>query len=112
LENKPLDRRFILLIAALSAAPLPALAQVWPAGAAVSVMSVRTPVPQTRTFTVIEREALASAPTSQPRVLKIKARSALDSDAPPPVDIRAKAEWSDDQGFRASPTKVSYKLRF
>ena len=107
-----MDRRLALLIAALSAAPLPALAQVWPAGAAVSVASVRAPPPQARTFTVVEREALASAPTDPPRLLKIKARSALDSDAPPPVSIRAKAEWTDDQGFRASPTKVSYKLRF
>ena len=107
-----MDRRLALLIATLSAAPLPALAQVWPAGVAVSVASVRTPIPQTRTFTVIEREALASTPANPPRILKLKARGALDSDTPTPVDIRAKAEWTDDQGVRASFTKVSYKLRF
>lgn len=107
-----MDRRFVPLIAALSAAPLPALAQAWPAAAAVSAASVRTPVPQTRAFTVIERVALASAPANPPRILKLTARSALDADTPQPVDIRAKAGWTDDQGFRASPTRVSYKLRF
>jgi hypothetical protein len=38
--------------------------------------------------------------------------SAAEPDAIPEVDIRAKAEWADDQGFRFSPTRVAFKRRF
>jgi hypothetical protein len=44
--------------------------------------------------------------------LKLKARTALDADEAPTVDVRAKDAWFDDQGFRATPTRVSYKARF
>ena len=106
-----LPRHLAPLIAALVAAPLPALAQAWPGGAVISVASVRTPVPHARTFAVVEQPLPTGPRATRPRALNLKARTAPDADTPP-VDIRAKADWSDDQGFRASPTQVSYKLRF
>ena len=108
-----MSRRLALLATVLCAAPLPALAQAWPAGAVVSMASVRAPDPRVRAFIVTNLTPAAATPPVQSAPippLKVKARSALDADDPPAVDVRAKAEWSDDQGFRATPTKVSYKL--
>ena len=106
-----MPRHLAHLIAALFAAPLPALAQAWPGGAVISVASVRAPASHARTFTVVEPPARTAPQANRLRTLNLKARTALDADTTP-VEIRAKADWSDDQGFRASPTKVSYKLRF
>ena len=100
-----------LLTVALLAAPLPALAQAWPGGAVVSKARVQASAPYSRTFAVIEPVPRAAPPANRLRTLNPKARTPLDADTPP-VDICAKAGWSDDQGFRASPIRVSYKLRF
>jgi hypothetical protein len=107
------------------AAPLPAMAQAWPTasvlvagappiGSQARISTVVDAAP--RSFTVIDerpspvRRAPATPPTARPAPLQLQS----DPDKPetPKVEIRAKAAWLDDQGFRASPTKVSYKLRF
>lgn len=102
--------RFALLAAIVCAAPAPALAQAWPASAVVSVASVRPLAPLTRAFQVADVTPIARP--EPPSALKLRPRTALDADPPPPVDIRPKAEWTDDQGFSATPKRISYKLRF
>ena len=44
------------------------------------------------------------------RILNLK--PSIEIDSPPEVDLRARAEWSDDQGFRVTPTRVAFKRRF
>ena len=111
-------RPLSLLTALALAAPMPALAQTYPAAAAV-VFSVHSVTVQPRTLALNEsatayvRPAQA-APMAVARLqpLTLKARTALDADEAPTVDVRAKDAWFDDQGFRATPTRVSYKARF
>ncbi|WP_293676700.1 hypothetical protein [uncultured Phenylobacterium sp.] len=110
----------VLSLAELAAAPSDALAQTFPASAAVAA-SVQTLRPAAAAFT-LDRDAAAlwrtpaprSAPrsTAHSRTLKLPPRLAIADGEVPEVDIRAKADWSDDQGLRASPTKVSFKRRF
>lgn len=111
-----MSRRFVPLVLLLCTAPAPALAQAWPAGAVVSIASVRAPPPGALAFVVTDPAAPRAAPLPRPDVtpppLRLKTPSALAADNPPQVDVRAKAEWSDDQGFRTTLTKVHYKLRF
>jgi len=107
--------RLALLAVLVCATPAPGLAQAWPAGAVVSMASVRapTPAPQARMFQVAD--ATPTAPIAHPeppQVLKLRPRTILDAEDRPPVEIRPKAEWTDDQGFSATVRRVTYKLRF
>lgn len=111
----------VLTLAALAWAPAAALAQTFPASAAVAV-SVNALGPNTRSLVLVDSDAAAPwrapateaapAPTARPEPLKLRPGAGLDDVDTPQVDIRAKAEWSDDQGLRASPTRVSFKQRF
>ena len=117
-----MSRPFSPLIAtALMAAASPAVAQTWPAGVVVA-SGVRA----------LESEARAYAPNDQSMAFAWRAsttpaarmpialtnpalaptRIASHDEAPLKVDIRAKVEWRDDQGVRASAGRVSYKRRF
>ena len=112
----------VLSLAIVAGVPAVALAQTFPASAAV-VAGVHSLGPDTRALVLSERDAAAQwraprtqtapLPTDRPQPLKLPPRIALADDGDvPEVDIRAKAEWSDDQGLRATPTKVSFKRRF
>ena len=112
--------KLLIATAALLCAPLPALAQTaWPAaivaGAQAMPIHIRAWAPTTRDALEALRAETAAAPAyrsvNRP-ALKIRPRVSLDPDAAPDVDIPAKAEWSDDQGFRIGGTKVAYKRRF
>ena len=107
-----------LLIAATVGVIVPAsaMAQAWPA---IVVASVPTLAPQSR-MVILRTEALKAAADSSARraatgpALNLNASRALLTQRTEiaDVDIRAKSGWSDDQGFRVSPTRVAYKRRF
>lgn len=115
LENWVLPRLSTLLIAALAvSAPATALAQAWPATVVASAPRA-APVPS---HGLVLRSEEAGAPrqadlpptdANTPRVVLKLADSA---DEVPDVTLRPKAEWTDDQGWRASPTRVAFKRRF
>ena len=119
--HRPLILAPVLSLAVLAGVPTAALAQTFPASAAVAA-SVHSLGPDTRALALNARDAAAEwrapttqtspLPTDRPQPLKLPPRIALADGDVPQVDIRAKAEWSDDQGLRASPTKVSFKRRF
>ena len=111
----PLPR---LLIAAtvVGIVAAPALAQAWPA---IVVASVPTLAPQSR-MVILRADVLGAAANSAARraatgpALNLHAPGALLTEPNEIVEvyIRAKSEWSDDQGFRVSPTQVAFKQRF
>ena len=116
-----MDRRPLLLLAAAmtaAAAPAIAVAQSWPAGALV-VASASTIRPPSPTFARIEApeswrapaELPPTQPVDHPPPLKLQPRIA-QVERVPAVELRPKDAWLDDQGFRASPTRLSYKARF
>ena len=113
-----MDRSLKLLIAAgvLASAPVPALAQAWPA---IVVSSANAMAPQIRSLAPDVRynpAVGASVPTRmtrpEPSEMMLRPALRLEASQVPDVDIRAKDEWFDDQGFRASPTRVAFKRRF
>lgn len=107
--------RLAALVLILAAGPVAAHAQAWPVGGVVSMAAVRAHAQRAPAAAPIPMPALPRVlPSPAQAPLKLKAPATLDdSDEPAPaVELRAKSEWSDDQGFRASPTRVSYKLRF
>ena len=118
--NRPLILASVLSFAVLAGVPTAALAQTFPASAAivagVHAFGSDRPVAMTPRRAAAEWRAppaeTAPLPTDRPQPLKLPPRIALEDHEVPQVDIRAKAEWTDDQGLRASPTKVSYKHRF
>jgi hypothetical protein len=109
-----LDRPLKLLFAAtvLAAAPVPALAQTWPAS--VVAAGPRMAEAPARAFVVIDRDArlqrrALGVPPTEPRIAPLRLSAAEDV---PTVDIRPKYDWSDDQGLRVGPTRVAFKRRF
>ena len=111
-------RPLSLLTALALAAPMPALAQTYPANATV-VLGIHSLAAQPRTPALNEaiastyvRPAPAEPAPLRAAPLKLKARTALDAHEVPAVELRPKAAWLDDQGFRATPTRVSFKQRF
>lgn len=109
--------RFLIAATVVAIAPAPALAQAWPA---IAVAGVPTAAAQSR-MVILRTEALrAAANNSSARqvaagpALNLNASSALLTQRTEiaDVNIRAKSGWSDDQGFRVSPTRVAYKRRF
>lgn len=105
-----MSRPLNLLIAALviGAAPLPALAQSWPSTVVASAPRM-TPASRVPALN-LQREATTWVATAKRPALKLNPTS--DPDEIPEVEVRAKAEWSDDQGLRVGPTRVAYKSRF
>ena len=109
-------RPLILLAAAATiAAPSAALAQAWPAGAAV-VASASAIGPRDQALMRVETPARwrapAELPPTQPAPRLQPPIHLADAAATPRVEIRPKAEWSDDQGLRFNWTKLAYKQRF
>ncbi len=117
-------RPLILLAAAATlAAPLAASAQSWPAGAAVaaSAPTIGRSSAAWQNQPLVRTEAPAAwraperlpptTPVDHPAPLKLQPRLA-QVDHVPDVDIRAKDEWTDDQGLRFNFTKLAYKQRF
>ena len=113
-------RPLSLLTALALAAPMPALAQTFPASATV-VLGVHSLAVQPRTLALndtasrdVRPAPAASIPPAlaQAQPLKLQAHAALSPDEIPAVEVQAKDAWFDDQGFRATPTRVSYKQRF
>ena len=100
----------VVAAAALGSAPL-AAAQTWPATTTAGVPSIvavraRAQVqPMASSLHAADLRRAAGA-----RLLNLKPSIAVDS--PPEVDLRARSEWSDDQGFRMTPTRVAFKRRF
>lgn len=98
-----------LVIAAfiLAVAPASAIAQTWP-GIAVASAPALSQI----------RPSLGALTQSRPRpsphafALNLKIRKAEPAQTVPDFDVHAKPEWSDDQGFRISLTRVAFKTRF
>jgi len=111
--HRPL--KLLIATAAIASAPLPALAQTWPATVVAAAPRMSTPsrVPALtihRDFSVLRP---LGVPPTQPerRALKLNA-TAVDPEDIPEVEVRPKAEWTDDQGLRVGPTRLAYKSRF
>ncbi|TAJ69527.1 MAG: hypothetical protein EPO51_22685 [Phenylobacterium sp.] len=111
-----MHRALYLLIAAaaIASAPLPALAQAWPTAVVASAPRLTTPsrVPAL----IMRRDMIApspvGAPSTQAERRALKLDDGDDAGDIPEIEVRAKAEWSDDQGLRVGPTRVAYKSRF
>jgi hypothetical protein len=112
-----LDRplKYLLAAAAVASAPIPALAQSWPVG--VVAGSPRMAAAPARPLVVLNRDSrilrrpyeLPPTDPNRPAPLRL---SAVEPNQAPEVNIRAKTEWADDQGFRLSPTRLAFKRRF
>ena len=104
----------LIAAAAIASAPLPALAQIWPATVVAAAPRMTTPsrVPAL----IVHREVTVlrplGIPPTQPERRGLKLNAAADPDDIPEVELRPKAEWSDDQGLRVGPTRLAYKSRF
>lgn len=109
-------RRPYLLIAAaaIASAPLPVLAQTWSA-TVVAAAPRMTSQPRVPTY-VVHRGMTAQRPAevspSPLRTRTLKLNPVADAEEIPEVEVRPKAEWSDDQGLRVGPTRLAYKSRF
>ena len=109
--DRPL--KLLIVVAAVAAAPIPAAAQSWPVSVAASAPRMATApaysfVVTARVARILRRpEAVPPTdPAAGPRV------SSVEPGVAPQVELRARAEWTDDQGFRVSPTRVAFKRRF
>ncbi|MBL8556461.1 MAG: hypothetical protein JNL41_19460 [Phenylobacterium sp.] len=118
-----MNRLKTLVIAAslVGAAPLPALAQVWPAtvvagapAAAPSATAPHSTAAPARGLVVVRHEtrAIRRPPGTAPTDPASRTLSLTHAGDVPEVDLRPKAEWSDDQGWRATPTRVAFRHRF
>lgn len=110
--HRPL--KLLIATAAIASAPLPALAQTWPATVVAAAPRMSTPsrVPALivhRDVTVLRP---VGVPPTQPERRGLKLNAAADPEDIPEVEVRAKAEWTDDQGLRVGPTRLAYKSRF
>lgn len=103
----------LLIATALIAVASPALAQTWPAGVVIA-SGVRALGPEARAYARNDQTTpfARRAPITPTEPVPAPFLTAVRDEAALKVDIRAKAEWSDDQGLRASPARVSYKRRF
>ncbi len=114
-----MDRHLKLgIAAALMAAPAPALAQTWPAGAATSIAheALTTPRPiaipiDAPVWREPPREVAASiAPTQRAPAQTMPSAKALGG--LPQVKVPSKPEWTDNQGFRLHYAEITYRQRF
>jgi hypothetical protein len=102
----------MLLIATMVLGPASAAtAQTWPASttAAAPRMAAAKPAerPSARATSLRISDLRRAA---SPRPLKLM--PTIDAEEAPDVDLRARSEWSDDEGFRVTPTRVAFKRRF
>lgn len=109
------SKTMILAALATAAAPLPALAQAWPASV-VAAAPRALPAPSRPFIVLSSREAAArplpGARPTDPTSLRPSLKLTDDGDEVPDVELRPKAEWSDDEGLRVTPAKVAFKHRF
>lgn len=109
-----MNRSLTLLIAALAvtSTPLPALAQAWTATGVASTPQMRSP--SRATAPALDRATIArlTAAPLRKSAPPLKLVAAIEPGDIPDVDVRAKEAWSDDQGFRVTPTKLAFKRRF
>lgn len=96
--------------------------------AAVLALAPASLFPQTRAgadavkavTSVPDQNARVSAPRAQPRLASLTAKLRLKvmnanpapEGSPERFDVRAKPEWSDDQGFHVDAAGVGYRRRF
>ncbi|MBL8771013.1 MAG: hypothetical protein JNK30_06480 [Phenylobacterium sp.] len=101
---------FLIAACLMAGAPLPAMAQAWQAtvvaaapraAPAQTLSAARTPAADARRQAVILR--------TEPQARPLDLSPAEDA---PEVDIQPKAEWSDDEGLRLTPTRLAFKRRF
>ncbi|MBU1376648.1 MAG: hypothetical protein KKE02_11945 [Alphaproteobacteria bacterium] len=111
-----MSRSLNLLIAAgvIASAPIPALAQVWPSTvvALAPQMTTASRAPALNFQRDVTPIRPASGSTTSDHAPVLKLNRATEADDIPEVEVRPKAEWSDDQGLRVGPTKLAYKSRF
>jgi hypothetical protein len=108
--------KFLIVATVALVVPAPALAQVWPvivvASAPTLGSSARTVSPRTDMAKVARQRA--ERPSATRHRLNLDAPSTLPrpADAPLDIEIRPKSDWSDDQGFSISATRLAFKRRF
>lgn len=109
--SRPLS--LLIAAAAVAAAPLPALAQIWSSTTAAATPQLQG---QTRASMALERAATLNRPSlpgaRDERVALKIAPTDSEADEALDVELRPKAEWSDDQGLRVGATRLGYKSRF
>lgn len=101
-----------LLIAtlALTLCPAAAFAQTW---SPVAVSGLPATAEKGRDLIAAERPSRSKpAPGAPPLHIKPRVADLSRATQGPDYDVRPKPEWSDDQGFRVSPTRVAFKGRF
>lgn len=110
--HRPLN--LLIATAAIASAPLSALAQTWPATVVAAAQRMTTPsrVPALTIHRDVTVLRPAGIPPTQPERGRLKLSATADPDDIPEVEVRAKAEWTDDQGLRVGPTRLAYKSRF
>lgn len=111
-----MSRPLTLLIAAvgIACAPAAALAQAWPSTvvAAAPQMTSQARAPALN----LDRDITLRRPTDRLQTAaahrSLRLKTDLEPDDIPKVELRAKADWSDDEGLRVGPTRVTYRSRF
>lgn len=102
-----------LAVACLAAAPLPALAQTWPATVVAAGPHLQAPTVQPLARVDRDPRLLRRATRLPPTRPGLRLNlTPIARDDIPEVAIEAKDEWLDDQGLRVSPTRVAFKRRF
>lgn len=102
--------RLLIVATAIVSAPAAAMAQTWTTAGVAAAPRV---APQSRIAATLEREVYArpqAATKSARPALKLSSTRSVEN--VPEVEVTAKDDWSDDQGFRVSPTKLAFKRRF
>lgn len=102
----PLSLNLLIAAGVLASAPAPVLARTWPVVAVAGTPAFR---PQLRAPAVRPLARTLSRPALK---LPRPHPAGVATDEVPEVDIRAKAAWSDDEGFRVTPTRVAFRHRF
>ncbi|MBX3483970.1 hypothetical protein [Phenylobacterium sp.] len=108
-------KTFLIAGSLLGAAPLPALAQAWPA--AVVAAAPRAAPTAAHDLAASRRDDAGARradglPPSHPNAGRVTLKLADETDEIPEVDLRPKDGWTNDEGWRAGPTRVGFKRRF
>ncbi|RAK62058.1 hypothetical protein [Phenylobacterium kunshanense] len=107
-----MPRLLTLLIATLVAGQASAAAaQTWPASTVAGAPRV-TPL-KTAHKAPARPSSLRLAELRRAADLRtLKLTPTIETGTLPDIDLRARSEWSDDEGFRVTPTRVAFKRRF
>ncbi len=106
--------KLVLLAVAVAAAPMPVLAQSWPAtvvAAAPQIADRARPILVSRRLptTMISTERTGETVNLRPLALRLDAAA---PDEAPEIPVRAKDEWSADEGLSVKGARLAYKQRF